>query len=365
MIDWLCFRLLVTKKERAKLNEALRQARQRGDVRVSHRILTILAIADGEQDLSLLARVFRVSSETIRQWVKKYVRGGLVGLVELRHSPGRPVKLTKRQRAELILLIDAGPQAAGFSGGCWRSPMIQDLIDQHFGVFYNVKYLSQLLESLGFSYQKAAFEVGGQNPDNRQKRQEWLTQRWPQILAGAKAKGALLLFGDEASFPQWGTLTYTWAKKGQQPKVKTSGIRKGYKVFGLIEYFSGKFFYQAQTERMTSQTYQAFLQQLLDKTTSHLILIQDGARYHTSKAMLAFFAQHAGRITVETLPAYSPDFNPIEKLWKKIKEKETHLHYFPTFESLTKKVDSALLHFTDLQHEILTLFGFYKDREAA
>ena len=64
-----------------------------------------------------------------------------------------------------------------------------------------------------------------------------------------------------------------------------------------------------------------------------------------------------------TLPAYSPDYNPIEKLWKKIKEKETHLHYFPTFESLTKKVDTTLLHFADLQHEILTLFGFYKNRE--
>ena len=57
---------------------------------------------------------------------------------------------------------------------------------------------------------------------------------------------ALLLFGDEASFPQWGTLSYTWAPVGEQPKIKTSGKRKGYKVFGLIEYLTGQLFYQGQ-----------------------------------------------------------------------------------------------------------------------
>jgi hypothetical protein len=70
------------------------------------------------------------------------------------------------------------------------------------------------------------------------ERQEWCTTTWPHILRLAKARQALLLFGDEASFPQWGTLTYTWARRGQQPTVKTSGKRKGYKVFGLIDYFN-------------------------------------------------------------------------------------------------------------------------------
>jgi hypothetical protein len=52
---------------------------------------------------------------------------------------------------------------------------------------------------------------------------------------------------------------------------------------------------------------------------------------------------------------YSPDYNPIEKLWKKIKQQETHLHYFPTFEVLTEKVEQALLKFTNTPEEILTL----------
>jgi hypothetical protein len=56
------------------------------------------------------------------------------------------------------------------------------------------------------------------------------------------------LFGDEASFPQWGSLSYTWAKRSQQPVVKTSGKRRGYKVFGLRDYFSDRFFCKAMTK---------------------------------------------------------------------------------------------------------------------
>ena len=51
------------------------------------------------------------------------------------------------------------------------------------------------------------------------------------------------------------------------------------------------------------------------------------------------------------MPTYSPDYNPIEKLWKKIKQQETHLHYFPTFEALTEKVEQALLKFANIPEE--------------
>ena len=189
---------------------------------------------------------------------------------------------------------------------------------------------------------------------------QWLEQKWPEILKLAEKKNAYILFGDEASFPQWGSLTYTWAKRGQQPVVKTSGNRRGYKVFGLIDYFSGRFFCKGHDKgRLNSASYQSFLTEVLSKTRKHIILIQDGARYHTSKAMRQFFDKKANRITVYDLPSYSPDYNPIEKLWKKIKEKEIHLHYFPTFDSLKNKVEEALLHFKDLKNEVLSLFGFY------
>ena len=243
--------------------------------------------------------------------------------------------------------------------------MIQELIYQKFGVLYSVKYLSELLKNLGFSYQKARFAVGGKDPENILKRKVWLWHTWPEIVKKAQQQNAYLLFGDEASFPQWGTLTYTWAPVGEQPTVPTSGIRKGYKVFGLIDYFSGNFFYKTLDGRFNSESYKAFLWDILIKTKKNIILIQDGARYHTSAAMKSFFEQFRHRLTVYQLPPYSPDFNPIEKLWKNVKKDEIHLHYFPDFDSLKQKVQVALLHFADKQKDILELFGFYKEIKVA
>ena len=152
----------------------------------------------------------------------------------------------------------------------------------------------------------------------------------------------MILFGDEAGFAQWGSLSYTWAPKGEQPLVKTCGKRKAYKVLGLIAYGSGCLFWQGQTERFTSDSYAAFLTKVLAQTQQHIILIQDGARYHTSQAMNDFFATHAERLTKFQLPSYSPDFNPIEFLWKKVKKQATHLKYFATFDALTTAVDQTL-----------------------
>jgi transposase len=275
-----------------------------------------------------------------------------------KQSHGRPQKLTKTQKKELAEILDRGPAEAGFLSNCWRSPMIQHLIYEKFGISYSVHYLSQLLKNMGFSYQKARFVS---DHLDQEARKQWLSNTWPEILALAKLKNAYILFGDEASFPQWGTLSYTWARKGKQPTIQTSGKRKGYKVFGLIDYFTGRFFYKCQESRFNSESYIQFIKEVLSKTKKHIILIQDGAKYHTSAETKQFFNKREDRITVYNLPSYSPDYNPIEKLWKKVKKESTHLYYFPTFQNLVDKVEQALLVFKNTAKEILSLYGLYND----
>ena len=345
-----CVRFTISASYRKEVERHLKTAQHLGQLRRVKYLLAILAVMDG-QSCAQVALVLRVHEKTVATWVGVFCCYGVQGAPHQKPT-GRPPKLTPTQQAALATLLDEGPVKAGFSGACWRSPMIQQLIYDRFGVFYNVFYIAQLLKNLGFSFQKAAFVS---DHLNEEKRHAWRTTTWPQILRVARAKNALLLFGDEASFPQWGTLTYTWARRGQQPKVKTSGKRKGYKVFGLIEYFTGCFFYQGQEGRLNSTAYIAFLTRVLTQTTQYIILIQDGAKYHTSAETQAFFTQQAARLQVFQLPTYSPDHNPIEKLWKKIKQQDTHLHYFPTFEALTDKVEQALLKFANIPEEILAL----------
>ena len=345
-----CVRFTMSTSYRKEVEYHLKTAQHLGHLRQVKSLLAILAVLDG-QSCAQVALVLRVHEKTVATWVQVFCCYGLQGAPR-RKPTGRPSKLTPTQKAALALLIEEGPVKAGFSGACWRSPMIQQLIYARFGVYYNVFYIAQLLKNLGFSYQKAAFVSA--HLDER-KRQEWQTTTWPQILRRAQEQQALLLFGDEASFPQWGTLTYTWARRGQQPTVKTSGKRKGYKVFGLIDYFTGRLFYQGQEGRLNSAAYVAFLTRVLEQTTQPIVLIQDGARYHTSAETKAFCAQRAPRLQVFQLPTYSPDYNPMEKLWKKIKQQETHLHYFPTFEALTEKVEQALITLANTPEEILAL----------
>ncbi len=350
-----CLQLITDQDLTPIFIQLLQQAQNNGDLRKAKRIMAILAVVEGTS-YSTIAKTLKVSDESIRLWVNAFLLYGVKSFI-YKKSTGRPSKLTKTQRKQLDRLISQGPQKSGFPGACWRSPMIQWLIYEKFGVEYSVFYIPQLLKNMGFSYQKAKFVADHKDPE---KRKEWLEQKWPEILKLAEQKNAYILFGDEASFPQWGSLSYTWAKRGQQPVVPTSGKRRGYKVFGLIDYFTGRFFCKGHDKgRLNTASYQSFLTEVLSKTRKHIILIQDGASYHTSKAMRQFFEKKANRITVFELPSYSPDYNPIEKLWKKIKEKEIHLYYFPTFDSLKNKVEEALLRFKDLKNEVLSLFGFY------
>ena len=224
------------------------------------------------------------------------------------------------------------------------------MIYERFGVFYNVFYIAQWLKNLGFSFQKAAC-VSAHLDEH--KRHEWRTRRGRRFCAGPRRTPSCGVAMKRV--PPWGTRTYTWARRGQQPKVKTSGTRKGYKVFGLSDYFTGHFFYQGQDGRRNSAAYLAFLTRVLAQTTPPIIRIQEGAKDHTSAETKAFFAQQTARLQVVQLPTYSPDDNPMEKLWKKSKQQETPLHSFPTFEALTEKVEQALLKFTNAPEEILAL----------
>jgi len=350
----LAARINVSKETVNQMVKALQKAYKSGDARMIKRISVLLDFSRGDAVESIIER-HGVSSSSLYEWIKKLLVEGVAGL-KPKWQGGRPSKLTKSQKKALGKLIDAGPEAAGFRSACWNSAMLQALIHQQFGKVYNIHYVCELLKNMGFSFQKARFVS---DHLDEEKRREWLNQTWPSIQKQAQALGGLILFGDEASFAQWGSLSYTWARKGQQPTVKTSGKRKGYKTFGLIDFLTGQFFYQGIQGRFNSDSYIAFITYVLEQTTAPIFLIQDGARYHTAKKTKQFFAQHTDRLTVFQLPSYSPDYNPIEYLWRNVKKEATHLKYFPTFEGLITAVETTLADFQQQPERIKALFGRY------
>ena len=351
----MTIRIPLSRQTVKALQARVQQAYRGDDGRLVCRISAWLDHLVNGVPVNVLATRWGFSTSSFYEWLTALLVDGLASLVAQRRG-GRSAKLTPTDKKRLCRLIDQGPEAAGFDRACWNSILIRVLIEREFGVCYNRFYVCELLRTLGYSLQKARFVS---DPLDEAKRQAWLSQDWPQILKAAQRRKALILFGDEASFPQGGSWSYTWARRGEQPTVKTSGKRKGDKVFGLLEYFSGRFFYQGIQGKFTSESYQAFLTTVLRQTRKHLFLIQDGAKYHTSHSTCAFVTAHADRLTVYPLPAYSPDYNPIERLWRRVKKDATHNKYFATFDALVQSVDKTLAACAERPRDILTLFGDY------
>src|SRR5256714_2606308 len=323
----VCIRIQASHATVKALQARLQDAYRRDDVRLVRRISVLLELLTQTASVPVLCERWGLSPSCLYDWQKAFMVRGMDSLV-YRHSGGRPEKLTPRQKKRLVELIEAGPMVVGCETACWNAVLIRVLIWREFGVLYNRHYVCTLLSNMGFSFQKAHFVS---DHLDAVKRLAWLQDKWPAILRAAKRCNGMILFEDEASFAQWGSLSYTWARRGHQPEVPTSGKRKGYKVFGAIEYFSGRSFSQGIEGRFNSESYQAFLKMIMAQTTEHLFLIHDGAKYHTSQSTKQFLDVHRARITVEPLPSYSPEDNPIEYLGKKTKQRVTLNKNFKEF----------------------------------
>jgi transposase len=99
--------------------------------------------------------------------------------------------------------------------------------------------------------------------------------------------------------------------------------------------------YTETAGKFNGANYVEFLQKILAETSSKIILVEDGAPYHGSQVVKDYVKKNSQRLHIERLPSFSPDFNPIEKLWKNTKRDATHCKYFETFEHLRESVVSA------------------------
>ena len=137
--------------------------------------------------------------------------------------------------------------------------------------------------------------------------------------------------------------------KDETYKTKEIYLQELNRILGEAEVSSNEEWLLKHAEtsgRFNGETYAKFLQQILDASSSRIILIEDGAPYHRSRVVKDFVESH-DRLTTVPLPTFSPDFNPIEKLWKNTKRDATHCKYFKTFDDLRKSVLKAFTKYLD------------------
>jgi len=73
-----------------------------------------------------------------------------------------------------------------------------------------------------------------------------------------------------------------------------------------------------------------------------MVVILDNARYHQAEQSTLFFRRYRDGLRLDFLPPYSPELNPIERVWKLLRKSATHNQYFAELDDLIKAVSKQL-----------------------
>lgn len=119
--------------------------------------------------------------------------------------------------------------------------------------------------------------------------------------------------------------------------------RKSVGYFGAVRLRDGKLVFQREEEKFNAVTFHVFLKQLRQAGSQNgrrVAVIIDNARYHHAKLHADWRSQQAPQFVLDFLPPYSPDLNPIERLWKLTRKLCLHNRYFPTLDAVIQSVES-------------------------
>jgi transposase len=132
-------------------------------------------------------------------------------------------------------------------------------------------------------------------------------------------EGRTILFADQSGFYLLPTVVRTYAPIGQTPILNEHLSHDHLSVMGGIT-LEGRLLMIEQDRAFKGPDVVRFLKHALSQIPGKLLVIWDGSPLHRSKAVKEFLAQGAAsRVQLEQLPAYAPDLNPDEGVWKHLK----------------------------------------------
>lgn len=314
-----------------KLRKAIKEYKNNGDVNMVIKLKALIAYLSNKP-ISKIAGYFDVSEKTIRRWIKKYKKNGTENLADKEKS-GRPPKLNETQLSELRSMIEKDQERV------WVARHVFQLIFSVFSVIFSVNYIPFLLKKIDLSFHKAIHYL---IKKNEVKRADWIKNQLPRIYEEHIKNGWRIFFQDEVGFQTEGTLAYSWGPKGEKNFVKNYGRHGRVNVMGVYEVGSGEFFHISTFFRINALRFKRFLCCLKRKfKTDKIIIIADNASFHKAKWFTKWW-QGLDWLRMEFLPAYSPDFNPIERLWKWIKREYTHNKCWSSKKDLKFYLDEKL-----------------------
>lgn len=157
-------------------------------------------------------------------------------------------------------------------------------------------------------------------------------------------KNAELYFFDESRFGTHSKIGHGWFETGKRTQVEVSLGFKNFYVYSAVSSTSGDALHLVMPS-VDTDCMNAFLEemalQLEDKTA---IIVLDGAGWHRSSALVV-----PNNIRLVFLPPYSPELNPVEKLWEYVKSHTIKNKIYTCIDKLEEVVGEFISNILPLQ----------------
>jgi len=147
----------------------------------------------------------------------------------------------------------------------------------------------------------------------------------------------VVLFQDEFSLSNTATLSATWSPKGKQPEIPCKQYPKERVTgFGTVNSLTGQLVANF-AQKGNACTFKKHLKKVLRvyKGKQKIIIYVDNVRFHRAKSLKPFLSAHP-QLEIKYLPAYSPDLNPVERVWWYMRKNITHNRYIS---SIKERID--------------------------
>lgn len=316
-------------KTRVRLHQLLRQSRSARERQRAHGVL----LSEKRYRIDQIADIFFVDRDTVSRWLDVWKAEGFEGLKDA-PRPGRPPKLSGREQDQALEMVLEEPRQI-------KSGLLR--ISERYGKQFSLDWLRALLRRSGYRYKRCRTAP----PRERDAAAFSKAQAELARLHEQEARGQIdLYYFDEAGFALRPAVPYAWQPVGKRLKLKQTG-GKQLNVLGLMRRSFGtdESFVPFVTESsVTSLAVIACLDHFAARLKRLTVVVLDNAPSHTSRA----FSQARSRwkeqgLELYFLPAYSPELNLIEHLWKHIKHYWMPISAYESFTALKAALEEVLV----------------------
>jgi transposase len=249
-------------------------------------------------------------------------------------SNGRSLPLFELKEAQQIIeaITTTEPKAHGLPGSGWTLKKVRQWVSTQLNRVVSRSALHTMLQKARLSWKKCKKLLGKRNPQKREAFMKRLLSTYEKV----RRHETVVIYVDESHFHRDVEIGYTWGRIGERiwHASDCPPLAERINWFGAYNFTDGQCMIWAEGACNQESTTQFLhrVDQWVQKQGRQLIVIWDGAPWHRAQSV----QQAAQELNIElmALPGYSPDLNPIEGLWKWMREEVTQLCCYPNLKAL-------------------------------